>query len=146
VPKHGQTITHEIIGEFDAARVLLRPASEGTGVIAGGGVRAVLELAGIRDILAKSLGTPTPINMLKATVNGLQRLRRPEDVARIRGKTIADVLPWKPPAEPTEEAPPAAETPAEPAPAEPAEEAPPTAETPAEPAPAEPAAEGDGQA
>ena len=106
VPLHGKTITHEIIGEFDAARVLLRPASQGTGVIAGGGVRAVLELAGIRDILAKSLGTPTPINMLKATVNGLQNLRRPEDVARIRGKTIAEVLPWKPPAEPkAEEAP-----------------------------------------
>src|SRR5262245_38433810 len=93
VPKHGTTITHEIIGQFDAARVLLRPASEGTGVIAGGGVRAVLELAGIRDILAKSLGTPTPINLLKATVDGLQNLRRPEEVARIRGKRIAEVLP-----------------------------------------------------
>jgi small subunit ribosomal protein S5 len=93
VPQHGTTITHEILGEFGAARVLLRPASEGTGVIAGGGVRAVLELAGIRDILAKSLGTTNPINMLKATVNGLQRLRRPHEVAETRGLTISQVLP-----------------------------------------------------
>ena len=93
VPQHGTTITHEILGEFGAARVLLRPASEGTGVIAGGGVRAVLELAGIRDILAKSLGTTNPINMLKATVNGLQRLRRPDEVAETRGLTIKQVLP-----------------------------------------------------
>src|SRR5215510_5084125 len=93
VPKHGTTITHEIIGESDAARVLLRPASEGTGVIAGGGVRAVLELAGIRDILAKSLGTTNPINMLKATVQGLQSLRRPDEVAATRGLTISQVLP-----------------------------------------------------
>jgi small subunit ribosomal protein S5 len=110
VPKHGTTITHEILGEFGAARVLLRPASEGTGVIAGGGVRAVLELAGIRDILAKSLGTTNPINMLKATVNGLQRLRRPDEVAATRGLTISQVLPYvapkaEEPQEPAPEAP-----------------------------------------
>jgi small subunit ribosomal protein S5 len=95
VPKHGQTITHDVLGKYDAARVLLRPASPGTGVIAGGGVRAVLELAGLRDILAKSLGTTNPINMLKATVDALQKLKRPEEVARIRGKTVADVLPLR---------------------------------------------------
>ncbi len=95
VPQHGTTITHEILGRSDAARVLLRPASPGTGVIAGGGVRAILELAGIRDILAKSLGTTNPINMAKATVNGLRNLRRPEDVAKMRGKTISEVLPYK---------------------------------------------------
>jgi small subunit ribosomal protein S5 len=93
IPKHGTTITHEVLGRFDAARVLLRPASEGTGVIAGGGVRAVLELGGVRDVLAKSLGTTNPINMAKATVAALQGLRRPEDVAKIRGKRIHEVLP-----------------------------------------------------
>jgi small subunit ribosomal protein S5 len=93
VPKRGTTITHETIGQFDAARVLLRPASEGTGVIAGGGVRAVLELAGIRNVLAKSLGTTNPINMAKATVAALQGLRRPDEVARARGKSVQDILP-----------------------------------------------------
>src|SRR3954469_17224748 len=93
VPKHGTTITHETLGQFDAARVLLRPASEGTGVIDGGGVRAVLELGGVRNVLAKSLGTTNPINMAKATVAALQQLRRPEDVARIPGKQISEVLP-----------------------------------------------------
>src|SRR4051812_29699370 len=93
VPKHGSTITHEVLGQFDAARVMLRPASEGTGVIAGGGVRAVLELGGVRNVLAKSLGTTNPINMAKATVAALKDLRRPEDVAQIRGKQISEVLP-----------------------------------------------------
>ena len=103
VPKHGSTITHESLGRFGAARVLLRPASEGTGVIAGGGVRAVLELAGIRDILAKSLGTTNPINMAKATVNALQRLRRPEEVAQTRGLPISRVLPYRAKPEPEPE-------------------------------------------
>jgi small subunit ribosomal protein S5 len=97
IPKHGTTITHESLGRFGAARVLLRPASEGTGVIAGGGVRAVLELGGIRDILAKSLGTTNPINMAAATVDALKRLRRPEEVARTRGVELSRVLPYKAP-------------------------------------------------
>ena len=135
VPKHGQTITHEIVGQFDAARVVLRPDSEGTGVIAGGGVRAVLELAGIRDVLAKSLGTTTPINMTRATVNGLQRLVRPEDVAALRGKRISEVIPLPRGGKPEEEPAPSvasatasAETPAEEAPAAEAEPAASTAE------------------
>jgi small subunit ribosomal protein S5 len=92
VPKHGTTITHEVLGRSDAARVLLRPASEGTGVIAGGGVRAVLELGGVRDVLTKSIGTQNPINLVKATMDGLVRLRRPEEVAELRGLTVAQVL------------------------------------------------------
>jgi len=130
VPKHGSTITHEVIGRFDAARVLLRPASEGTGVIAGGGVRAVLELGGVRNVLAKSLGTTNPINMAKATVAALQDLRRPEDVARIRGKTISEVLPL-PAIVPTEEPEPEA---AAAAVAPPVEEAAPATEVVEEPA------------
>jgi small subunit ribosomal protein S5 len=164
IPKHGSTITHEVLGRFDAARVLLRPASEGTGVIAGGGVRAVLELGGVRNVLAKSLGTTNPINMAKATVAALQDLRRPEDVAKIRGKRISEVLPLPAirveaeEAAPAEEAVAAAavveeqpaaveETPAEEpvAAEEPAAEAEPEAPAEAEPAaeeaPAEPAAE-----
>jgi len=92
IPKYGDTITHKIIGRYGAGHVVLRPASPGTGVIAGGGVRAVLELGGVRDILTKSVGTQNPINLVKATMDGIMRLRRPEDVARMRGISISEVL------------------------------------------------------
>jgi len=94
VPVRGTTIPHEVIAEFGAAKVLLKPASQGTGVIAGGGVRAVVEAAGIKDILTKSLGSANILNVVHATMEGLSRLKNPEEEARRRGKPTEEVLPF----------------------------------------------------
>jgi len=92
VPIVGTTIPHELTGKHSGARVFMKPAPEGTGVIAGGPVRAVVELAGIHDILTKSLGSSTPINVINATIKGLETLRTVEDVARLRGKSVEEIL------------------------------------------------------
>lgn len=92
VPVVKTTIPHEVTGVFGAGHVFLKPASEGTGVIAGGPVRAVLELAGVHDILSKSLGSNTPINMIRATISGLSQLKRAEEVAKLRGKSVEELL------------------------------------------------------
>ena len=92
VPMVGTTIPHEVIGHFGAGRIIIMPAQEGTGVIAGGAARDLLELAGLKDVRAKSLGSRNPRNMVNATIEGLSTLKTAEDVARLRGKKVEDLL------------------------------------------------------
>lgn len=92
IPLQGTTIPHRVVGHFGAGEVLLMPASPGTGVIAGGSVRAVLECAGVHDVLSKCIGTNNPLNVIHATVTALQMLRSPEQIARRRGKTVSEMM------------------------------------------------------
>ncbi|MDN6625937.1 MAG: 30S ribosomal protein S5 [Pisciglobus halotolerans] len=92
VPMSGTTVPHEVIGRYSGGHVLIKPAIEGAGVSAGGPVRAVLELAGVQDVTSKSIGSSTPINMVRATIDGLEQLKRVEDVAKLRGKSVEEIL------------------------------------------------------
>ena len=92
VPRSGSTVPHEVIGRYSGGNVLIKPAIEGSGVSAGGPVRAVMELAGIADVTSKSLGSSTPINMVRATIEGLTQLKRVEEVAKLRGKSVEEII------------------------------------------------------
>ena len=94
VPLVGSTIPHEILASHGAAQVLLKPAAPGTGIVAGSSVRTILELAGVTDVLGKALGSPNAVNLAWATIRALQSLKRAEDVARLRGKSVEELVPW----------------------------------------------------
>jgi small subunit ribosomal protein S5 len=93
IPMAGQTVVHEVLGVHGASKVVIKPAAPGTGVIAGGAVRQILEAAGVKDALAKSLGSPTHLNVAKAAISGLRSQRRPDEVAKLRGKRVEDIVP-----------------------------------------------------
>jgi small subunit ribosomal protein S5 len=113
IPLKGDTIPHEVTGRFGSARVFMRPAMAGTGVIAGGGVRAVCQMVGIRNILTKAMGSTNPVNLVKAAMDGLLRLKDARDVARLRGVPLEELVPEQPGAAAAAEPPPPAPAPAE---------------------------------